>query len=242
MTRKNARPHVIVNMAMSLDGKISSFRREHLTLGTEHDRRLMDELRSRVDAVIVGSGTVKWDGFPILVRYKDLVEKRAARGLAPHPVNITMSTGLDFPTTRDFFQHADTQKIVFTTDAAPEKRVKLFSRYAEVVVLPGKKLSPSRILQHLQKRKFKKVLLEGGGEMHFAFARQNMVDDIYITVTPRLIGGATAPTIMDGKGFLAADQIGLRLVSTRRVGDELFLKYTVIHGKQAGGGSQGTAV
>ncbi len=229
MTRKNARPHVAVNMAMSLDGKISSYRREHLTLGTEHDRRLMDELRSRVDAVIVGSGTVKWDGFPVLIRYKDLAENRASRGLAPHPVNITMSTGLDFPTTRDFFQNTETQKIVFTTSAAPDKRVKLFSKFAEVVVLPGRTLSPTKVLQHLQKRKFKKVLLEGGGALHFAFARENVVDDIYITLTPRLIGGATAPTTLDGKGFLAAEQIGLKLVSTRRVADELFLKYSVIH-------------
>jgi 2,5-diamino-6-(ribosylamino)-4(3H)-pyrimidinone 5'-phosphate reductase len=227
MPRKTARPHVAVNMAMSLDGKISTFRREHLTLGTEHDRRLMDELRSRVDAVIVGSGTVKWDGFPILIRYKDLEEKRTARGLSPHPVNITMSRGLDFPTTREFFQHPDTRKIVFTTGAAPERRVKLFSRYAEVVVLPGRNLSPRTVLNHLHRRKFKMVLLEGGGALHFAFARDDAVDDIYITLTPRLIGGATAPTTMDGKGFLAAGQIPLRLVSTRRVEDELFLKYRV---------------
>jgi riboflavin-specific deaminase-like protein len=230
MTQRKTRPHVAVNMAMSLDGKISTFRREHLTLGTGHDRRLMDELRARVDAVVVGSGTVKWDGFPVLVRYKDLEDKRKSQGLPPHPINVTMSRGLDFPTTREFFQNPDTRKIVFTTAAAPDRRVKLFSRYAEIVVLPGKNLSPTRVLDHLHKRKIRKVLLEGGGELHFAFARADAVDDIYITVTPRLIGGATAPTTLDGKGFLAAGQIGLKLVSHRQVGDELFLKYTVDRG------------
>jgi riboflavin-specific deaminase-like protein len=215
-------------MAMSLDGKITTYRREAISLGTDHDRRLMDELRSDTDAVIIGAGTVKLDGHPILMRYEDLKSKRIENGLPPHPINITLSRSLGIPTTRPFFHHEETEKIVFTTRAAPAARIKKFSKLAEVVVLPGRSPSPTDVLDHLGERKIKRVLLEGGGEMHFAFAKEGVVDDIYITITPRLLGGTNAPTVLDGKGFPAAQHPLLRLVSTRRIGDELFLKYRVV--------------
>ena len=142
------RPHVSVNMAMSLDGKISTYRREDISLGTEHDRRLMDELRADADAVIVGSGTVANDGFPILMRHDDLKARRVDRGWPPHPINVTMSRALHLPSTRPFFQNPDTEKIVFTTRAAPASRVKRFSRLADVVVLPGRTLSPTAVLDN----------------------------------------------------------------------------------------------
>lgn len=215
-------------MAMSVDGKITTYRREEIALGTEHDRRLMDELRAGAHAVIVGSGTVKHDGFPILMRYEDLKARRISRGLPPHPVNVTMSHALSLPANRPFFQHADTETIVFTTRSAPAARVKRFSRFAEVVVLPRKTLSPRAVLDHLGNRGFTRVLLEGGGEVHFAFAKEGVIDDVYITMTPRLIGGASAPTIMDGKGFLADNHLKLHLEKVKRIGDELFLKYSVV--------------
>jgi riboflavin-specific deaminase-like protein len=217
-------------MAMSLDGKISTYRREDIALGTEHDRRLMDELRADTDAVIVGSGTVAHDGFPILIRYDDLEAERIKRGLPPHPINVTMSRELSFPSTRPFFHNPDTEKIVFTTRAAPPSRIKRFSRLAEVVVIPGRTISPASVLEHLMRRGVSRVLLEGGGEVHFAFAKEGVIDEVYITLTPRLIGGATTPTVLDGKGFLAADHLELRLLSTKRIGDELYLRYAVDRG------------
>jgi len=216
-------------MAMSLDGKINTSRREDIVLGSKHDRRLMDELRAKVEAVIVGAGTVKHDGHPILMRYADLLEKRRESGLPPHPVNIVLSRKLDVPSTREFFHNSKTQKIVFTTRSAPASRVKRFSKLAEVVVLPKRTLSPSDVLEDLRRREFKRVLVEGGGELHFAFARDNVIDDIYVTLTPRLIGGVSAPTILDGKGFSAAEHRRLRLVSSKQIEDELFLNYRVIH-------------
>jgi len=226
--RKASRPHLSVNMAMSLDGKITSYRREDIVLGSKHDRRLMDVLRADAGAVIVGAGTVKHDGHPILMRHQDLLEKRVSRGLPPHPINVVLSRKLDVPLTKPFFRHAGTEKIIFTTSAAPPERVKRFSKLVEVVVLPKRTLSPSDVLENLQQRRIKKAILEGGGEVHFAFVKEGVVDDIYVTLTPRLIGGAAAPTILDGRGFLAANHLRLRLISSKRIGDELFLKYRVM--------------
>jgi riboflavin-specific deaminase-like protein len=218
------RSHIIVNMAISVDGRINSRRRENFPLGSEHDRRLMDVLRERADAVIIGAGTVRHDGHPMVIRYDDLRARRVERGRDPHPVNVVLSGDLDLPV-RPFFSSDKTRKIVFTTRRAAKVRVSRFARVAEVVVLPGKTPSPKAVVDALRERGLRRLILEGGGEVHFAFAKAGLVDEWYVTLTPRLIGGKTAPSFLDGDGFLKKDHPTLRLVSQRRVGDEIFLRY-----------------
>ena len=124
-------------MAVSVDGRITTRTRERVSLGSEYDRRLMDELRTRVDAVIVGAGTVRHDGYPIIIRYDDLRAKHARRRRGPHPINVVLSRALDLPLRSRFFASKDTVRIIFTTRAAPKERIERFARVAEVVVLPG---------------------------------------------------------------------------------------------------------
>jgi len=218
------RSHVIVNMAVSVDGRINSRTRERFALGSEHDRRLMDVLRERADAVLIGAGTVRHDGHPMLLRYPDLVAKRKRRGESAHPVNVVLSGDLDLPVKR-FFADDATKRIIFTTRRATAARIRKFQRVAEVVVLPGKHPSAPRVVEELHKRGLKRLILEGGGEVHFPFAKAGLVDEWYITITPRLIGGRNAPSFLDGEGFVKKNHIQLKLVSLRRVKDELFLRY-----------------
>ena len=218
------RSHVIVNMAVSVDGRINSRTRERFALGSEHDRRLMDVLRERADAVLIGAGTVRHDGHPMLLRYPDLVAKRKRRGESAHPVNVVLSGDLDLPVKR-FFAGDATRRIIFTTRRATAARIRKFQRVAEVVVLPGKHPSAPRVVEELHKRGLKRLILEGGGEVHFPFAKAGLVDEWYITITPRLIGGRNAPSFLDGEGFVKKNHIELKLVSLRRVKDELFLRY-----------------
>ncbi len=214
-------------MAVSVDGRITTRAYERVALGSERDRRLMDELRARADAVIVGAGTVRHDGYPIVIRYEDLRRRRAARRRSVHPVNVVLSRALDLPLKSKFFAAADTRRIIFTTKRAPAARVKRFEKVSEVVVLSGTEISPRLVMSALARRGLRRVLLEGGGEVHFAFAQAGLVGEIYVTVTPRLIGGKGAPSLLDGEGFLWKDHPRVRLVSARRVGEEVFLRYRV---------------
>jgi 2,5-diamino-6-hydroxy-4-(5-phosphoribosylamino)pyrimidine 1'-reductase len=216
---------VVVNMAVSVDGRITTRTRERVALGSERDRRLMDELRARADAVIVGAGTVRHHGHPVVIRYQDLRRRRLARRRPPHPVNVVLSRSLRLPLRARFFTAPATRRIVFTTRGAPKARVRRFERVAEVVVLPGASISPRRVMQALRARGIRRVLLEGGGEIHFAFAKAGLVGEVYVTVTARLIGGKAAPSLLDGEGFLWKDHVRLRLVSARRAGEEVFLHY-----------------
>jgi len=215
-------------MAMSVDGKISTRRREKFSLGSKEDRRLMDVLRARADAVIVGARTVALDGWAIRVRDSEVRARRVASGRPPHPLNVVLTRALDLPSTKQFFTHDETQRLVVTTRAAGDARIRRFQKCAEVAVLPTKRIRAGRALKLMSERGIRRVLVEGGGELNYAFFEEGLVDEIYITVTPRIIGGAQAPTVVDGKGFLASSLSSLELVSSRRKDNEVFLRYRAV--------------
>ena len=78
----------------------------------------------------------------------------------------------------------------------------------------------------------KRLLCEGGGELNDALFRAGLVDELHLTICPKIFGGRNAPTIADGSGALnlsAASQLSLK--SKRRVGDEMFLVYKVVRNK-----------
>jgi 2,5-diamino-6-(ribosylamino)-4(3H)-pyrimidinone 5'-phosphate reductase len=220
--------HIAINMAMSADGKISTARRESFSLGSSRDRQMMSEIRARAGAVIIGAHTLTVDGFPLVVRDASLRTQRIARGLPPHPVNVILSTTLNIPHRKKIFSHPQTDRIIYTTRKATRSRIERFKQVAEVVVLPAQTISPKRIVDDLAKRGVKDILVEGGGEINYSFLKANLVDELYITLTPSIIGGRTSPTVVDGAGFLKDSRILLSLISARRYDDEVFLRYRVL--------------
>lgn len=213
---------------MSVDGKIATRGREPFSLGSPEDRHLMDQLRARADAIVIGSGTLRVDPWPLRVRNPGIRARRVQRGRPRHPLNVVLSRSLDFSTRTRFFTHPRTQRLVITTRSAPKARREYFERVAEVCVLRGARIRPPEVLQVLAARGVARVLVEGGGEVNFSFFAAGVVDEVYITVTPRILGGADAPTVVDGRGFLKAAHPRLELVTSRRRHDEVFLRYRVV--------------
>jgi 2,5-diamino-6-(ribosylamino)-4(3H)-pyrimidinone 5'-phosphate reductase len=228
MSKNTDRPQVSINMAMSVDGKISTYRRETFSLGSAEDRYMMDVLRAKADAVVVGAHTLEFDGWAMRIRYRDIQRKRIKKGRAPNPLNVVLSTDLSLPAKREFFTHPDTEKLIITTRSATPARLRRFERLAEIIVLPRKRIRPGDALAVLWDRGVKRVLVEGGATLNFSFFQAELVDEVFITVTPRILGGSTAPTVVDGKGFLSGAHPRLELVSSRRRGNEVFLRYRVV--------------
>jgi 2,5-diamino-6-(ribosylamino)-4(3H)-pyrimidinone 5'-phosphate reductase len=85
-----------------------------------------------------------------------------------------------------------------------------------------------KLLDRLAGRGVERLLLEGGGELNWAFVRDDLVDELCVTIVPTLLGGRDAPTLLEGDGFSMELQRRLRLESVRRVADELFCRYSFI--------------
>jgi riboflavin-specific deaminase-like protein len=214
---------VFSNLATSLDGKIATADRSFFPLGTLADRKLMQVLRKKSDVVLFGASTLRTFQKPCTVTGP------AAKGLKRQPANAVLSSTLegispDWP----FFTRSGFKRILFVCPQAPAERIRLFEPSCEIIVLdkPNANASAaSQALAELKARGYKRVLVEGGGNVMWDFARDNLIDEYYVTLTPRILGGTEAPTLVDGAGFAPRDSLNLKLKSCRKRGNELYLVY-----------------
>jgi 2,5-diamino-6-(ribosylamino)-4(3H)-pyrimidinone 5'-phosphate reductase len=222
------RPFVLVNMASTLDGKITSAAREYPRFTTRNDRLRMDRLRAQADAIVVGGGTLRADDpllhvrDPEMQRYRDTLGKG---GLVK--VVVTASARID-PSSRFFEESDGGARIVATVDDAPAERLAPLAPRAEIWRLGRGRVDVRELCRRLRERGVERLLLEGGGELNWDFVRDDLVDEIHVTIAPALLGGRDAPTLLEGAGFTMAAQRRLRLVELEREDDELFGHWAVI--------------
>ncbi len=223
------RPFVYLNMAMTADGKITSARREYPRFTSDEDRRTMDRLRADADAVLVGAGTVRADDPPMQIRDPALVAARRSRGRPAGVLNVVVSARLDLdPAARFFTAPHDGGRIVATIDDPPAERLPALESVAEVWRCGEGRVALPRLLTRLRERGVERLLVEGGGETNWEFLREDLLDELYVTIAPTLLGGRDAPTWLEGDGLAMAGARRLRLVGVRRAGEELFCRWAVV--------------
>jgi len=220
-----SRPFVLVNMAMSGDGKIATANRTVATFSSPRDHEHLYELRATVDAVMSGARTVDLNDYtlsPGAARFRKL---RLRRGLAECPVRVIVSGAGTVNPRAEIFQHHFSPILVLTSGRAPAKSLEPLHSLADGVKTFGaEEVNFRAALRWLHaKWKVRRLLCEGGGELNDALFRAGLVDELHLTICPRVIGGRHAPTIADGRGCATlADAFQLQLASAKRVGDELF--------------------
>ena len=215
-------PFVFVNMAMTVDGKITSAARERPAFASREDRRRMDQLRASADALLVAAGTARADNPAWHVR-----TETERRGPAPH--RLLVSGSCMIPDDSRFFntEHGG-KSIVATTESADASAVqRLQQRDVELWKLGERRVDLAALLSRCKREGIERILVEGGGELNWQLFNGGHVDELYVTITPRLLGGRTAPTLLEGDGWAMAQQQRLRLVDVSRVDDEMFCRYAV---------------
>jgi 2,5-diamino-6-(ribosylamino)-4(3H)-pyrimidinone 5'-phosphate reductase len=222
------RPFVYLNMAMTVDGKITSATREYPRLTSRHDRDTMDRLRAEADAMLVGARTIRDDNPTLHVRSTEMQAYRESLGKSDPILKVLVSASLDLDLSSRFFDDTfGTGRIVATTDDAPEERVARLEPKAEVWRLGPQRVDLAELLTRLAQRGVERLLVEGGGELNWALVRDDLVDELNVTIAPALLGGRDAPTLLQGEGLKMADQRRLRLIDVRREGNELYCRYEV---------------
>jgi len=220
-----SRPLVLVNMAMSADGKIATANRTVSTFSSPRDHDHLYALRATADAVMSGARTVDLNNYtlgPGADRFRKL---RLRRGLAEYNLRVIVSGSGSVNPRAEIFRHRFSPIIVLTSERAPARALKQLRAVVDDVKTVGTDgvdfLTALRWLH--REWNVQRLLCEGGGELNDALFRAGLVDELHLTICPRVIGGRHAPTIADGLGFAQlADAFQLRLASMKRVGDELF--------------------
>jgi len=225
-----ARPYVIVNMAMTADGKIATANRAITSFGSRKDHDHLLELRATADAVLCGAATAGGDNITMGPGPQRFRKQRLRHGLAEFNLRVVASGSGNLNPRSSIFEHAFSPIIVLTTrSASPAKLKRLRAVADEVAAFGSKTLDLSAALRWLRKHwKVRRLVCEGGGELNDAMFRSGLVDELHLTVCPVVFGGRQAPTIAEGAGFTRlADAAQLELRSRRVEGDELFLVYEV---------------
>ncbi|MCX8090335.1 MAG: dihydrofolate reductase family protein [Verrucomicrobiae bacterium] len=231
MKRKNSRvwrPFVLVNMAMSADGKIATANRAVSSFGSRRDHDHLLALRATADAVMAGARTVSAhpvDLGPGPARFRRL---RQRRGLAEYNLRVIVSGRGRIPPDARVFQRRFSPVIVLVTSRATRAaRQRLRAAGAHVKVCGRDAVNLRAALRWLRERwGVKRLVCEGGGELNDAMFRADLVDEVHLTVCPLVFGGRAAPTIADGVGArVLPGARAFRLKSARRVENELFLVY-----------------
>ncbi len=221
------RPYVYLNMAMTADGKITSAGREHPRFTSKEDRREMDRLRAEADAILLGAGTLRADNPVWHVRTPEMQEYRRTRGQRADPLRVVVTaSGRIDPDSRFFQDSAD--RIIVTTEQAPAERFEAFAGKTELWRIGREQVDLPALLAKLAERGIDRLLVEGGGELNWGLVRDDLVDELHVTIAPVLLGGRDAPTLLEGLGLPMKQRRKLRLEQARREGDELFCRWTVI--------------
>ena len=227
---RSSHPFVSINMAMSADGKIAPPHRRFVEFGSRRDHANLLALRATADAVMCGARTV--DSAPVTLDAGGAAyERRRLRaGLARQNLRIVVSGSGSVNLRAAVFQHQVSPVIVLASGQAPKSRLAKLERLANCVKVFGEKsVSLGQALGWLRREwAVKRLLCEGGGELNFELLRLGLVDELHLTLCPRVIGGRDAPTIADGKGFASlAKTANLKMTRQRRIGDELFTTWYV---------------
>ena len=227
---RSSHPFVSINMAMSADGKIAPPHRRFVEFGSRRDHANLLALRATADAVMCGARTV--DSAPVTLDAGGAAyERRRLRaGLARQNLRIVVSGSGSVDLRAAIFQHQVSPVIVMASGQAPKSRLAKLERLANCVKVCGEKsVSLGQALGWLRREwAVKRLLCEGGGELNFELLRLGLVDELHLTLCPRVIGGRDAPTIADGEGFASlAKTANLKMTRQRRIGDELFTTWCV---------------
>lgn len=221
------KPHTSLIMAVSLDGKISTRDGAGPRFASEADGIRLREVRSHTDAILVGASTIIADD-PTFTEHGKYKELRIQRGLAPNPIKVVVSGSGNVPETARMFQPNGAPALVFTTERIPANRLASLQQVAEVHCVGETTVNFRRVVEMLgEVYQVEQLLIEGGGQVNFDVFQAGLIDEIYLTLCPKIIGGRDVTTSVEGNGFDFLDIVDVELMDYCTVGDEFFLHYRV---------------
>ena len=212
--------HVILSAAISIDGKIST-RSNDSKLSSQEDSIRLHKLRSKVDAILIGKNTLLQDDPLLTVRH--------TKGKNPTRIILDSKGTI-----------SKNSKIIKTSDKIPtiiavSKKIskvnlsKLKKLPVEIIISGENSVNLKLLMKKLSTKKIETILVEGGGTVNWEFIKNNIFDELIITLSPYLIGGNDATSLVEGKGFSKiVNSPNLKLKSVKRLKNHLVINYTKV--------------
>jgi riboflavin biosynthesis pyrimidine reductase len=213
------RPFLFLNMVATVDGRATRGGRA-AELGSDADTLLLVELRAIADAVLIGTGTVRAEGYGKLVSNADRIARRTAEGLAPTPVAVLISRSFDVPWGAPMFASPEQPVIVYTSADGEPPAVA-----APLELVRSDDVSPAAVVADLRRRGVRALLCEGGPTLNRGLLAAGVVDELFLTLSPLLTGEPDALQIVVGDVLGAPVELALEWMLRHE--QELYLRYAV---------------
>lgn len=219
------RPHTTVVLAMSADGKIADFQRSPARFGSNVDRTHLEQQIAATDAVLLGAGTLRAYGTTLTISQLTLLKQRTQENKPNQPIHIVITHSGQINPEMRFFQQAVRRWLLTTSIGA-----KLWQGRAEfdqilVFETPTGKIDAIAACQHLVSLGITRLAVLGGGTLVASMLESDLIDELWLTICPVILGGANAPTPADGQGFGSQLAPRLQLLEVKTIDQEVFLHY-----------------
>ncbi|MCF2148958.1 RibD family protein [Desmonostoc muscorum LEGE 12446] len=218
-----------VILAMTADGKISPVDSKAPRNSYPVDQAHLEYQVSLADLVLMGAGTARNEGAAFTIENPEFLAARQFRGQSPQPITCVVTASLNLPPDMNFFRQ-DIERWIFTTGAAIERSsdATTLHQLAKLIELGDTDLDWDRAYDLMAEQGIRKIFALGGGSLTASLVQAGRVDDWWLTILPVIYGGESAPTPVEGEGFLPNDAPKLELIETRQIGSELFLHYRTL--------------
>ena len=209
--------HVILSAAISIDGKIST-RTNDSKISSKEDSIRLHKLRSKVDAILIGKNTLLQDDPLLTVRHTK----------GKNPIRVILDSKGTIPITSKIIKtSSEIPTIIVVSKKITDKNLlKLKKLPVEIIISGENSVNLKLLMKKLSTKKIKTILVEGGGTVNWEFVKNNIFNELIVTLSPYLIGGNDSISFVEGKGFAKiTNSPKLKLKSIKRLKNYLVLNY-----------------
>jgi riboflavin-specific deaminase-like protein len=220
------RPLVILNLAATADGKVSTNRYTPTRFTSARDKQRLLEIRGLVDAILVGRNTLETDQMAMDLPDERLRQWRRREGKSEYPLRVILSRSGNISTTLRVFEKGNAPILIYSTERMASSQRTLLSERATVHLTDNGEIDILWLLWHLyQHYQVRSLVCEGGPTLVKSLAQADVIDEIYLTIAAKIFGGSAAPglTGLPGEFLPASREFGL--IDIDRGDNECYLRY-----------------
>ncbi len=217
--------HTTAILAMSADGKLTDYSKAPSSFVSKEDQDHLESQIALADAVLFGAGTLRAYGTTMTVHKPELIQQRLDRNQPEQPLQIVCSKSADLDARYPFFSQDTPRALLTNTAGANQWRDR--PEFDLVFAAETEPFDWQVIFTELENFGIEKLALLGGGQLMGSLFKEGLVNELWLTVCPLILGNSTAPTPVAGDGFLIKYAPKLHLVESVAVNDEMFIHYRV---------------
>ena len=228
MSGVSQRPYVLLSCAMSVDGYIDDTSSDRLLLSNDADFDRVDGQRALADAVLVGATTIRHDNPRLLVRSPARRSARQERGLPVSPAKVTITGSGNLDPQASFFTAGGAEVCKLVYCASPAVRAaqdRLSMAPATSIIDAGSPLDLVTVVTDLEARGIRRLMVEGGQDIHTQFLAAGLVDELQLVIAPFFVGDPSAPRFVGAAAFPWDSSHRMELAESRQIGDVVLLRY-----------------